>query len=66
MLSWANHSEEVRAQEAAWNGDVHSMLLKLAVHGGYHRQAQLVDVVNWYVPFSLLKSRVCLCQSFMS
>ncbi|RKU45468.1 hypothetical protein DL546_007918 [Coniochaeta pulveracea] len=69
VLSWANHSEEVRAQEAAWNGDVHSMLLKLAVHGGYRRQAQLVDVANCttagiikeYLVPSLLPKKVDFC-----
>lgn len=30
------------------------MLLKLAVHGGYHRRPQLVDVVNWSVLLSLI------------
>lgn len=47
IYSWAVQSAAYDVPESSWNTDVHSPLVKLAVHGGMRHKKQLLDVVNW-------------------
>lgn len=48
VYTWAKFTDKVRAGEDSWNTNVHSSLLRLALHGGAEHRDQLLDFQSWY------------------